>query len=361
MNELINVEEKKLIDYFSTGGLKVVLEDIKKLATNFESDISTAKGRAAITAQASKVQKSRKYLEDLRLSIVSDWTKKTKAVNAEGKIAKDFLIDLQSEIRKPLTEWEEVEKKRVAELELRMVSLRAFLTPSYDLSSDDLSTHLEQLKSTSIDDWEEYKDEAIRVKAEAIEIHTSAIKKAIEQEREKAELEQLRKDKEIRDQKDREEKIAREAKESAERKAQEEMRIQAEKVEREKKESLEREKKIEQEKIDAEKRAIELEKKIIQEKKEAEEKAANEKIEAEKREALAIQKAKIEEQERIKEEEEAKRKLEVERKNNLNHQMRVKNEVLTDLVSTLDISELTAKSIIEVIVNGEIRNIKLIY
>ena len=51
--------------------------------------------------------------------LVADWKEKAKKVDESRKIARDFLDNLRDEVRRPLTEWEEAEEKRIAEEKAR--------------------------------------------------------------------------------------------------------------------------------------------------------------------------------------------------------------------------------------------------
>lgn len=360
MSELINVEEKTLIEYFSTGGLKPVLDDIEKMASDFTPDNSTKSGREVIRTQSIKVQKSRKHLEDLRLAIVSDWTTKTKLVNGEGKVAKDFLTKLQADIRLPLTEWEEVEKEKVAKINLVMNEISSYLIPDHELNSVALNSKLNALRNIPIDEsFGDLEDQALEMKSKGIASHELAIDKAMNKETEQLELEALRSEKAIRDQRDHEERIAREAEEKAEKEAERKAQIEKERVETEKKEALEREEKLKQEKIDSEKRALELEAKIKQDKIDADKKEVL-RVEAEKvAKDKAIEDAKIAERKRIERENQVNLDAEIAREKDLEHRKMINDEAINCLLDHMD--KESAINIVRVIAQGKIENITIKY
>lgn len=349
MNELIKIEEKELLDYFTNGGLDPVLREIEKLAKNFEADVTTSKGRSEITAQATKVQKCRTYIESLKLSLTSEWKKKSKAVDAEGKTAKDFLIDLQKQIRKPLTDWEDMDKERIKRISERIITLREYLTvPATD--SQGLKLNLKALSEIEVDDsMDEFKDEADHIKKEATELYKAAIASQEKYEEEQEELECLRREKAEREKKEHDEIIAKEAAESAKKQAEAVALKEKEKIENEKKEAIEREEMAKQEKINAEKRAIEIEKQ-----------AKIDKENAVKEKQRAVEQARIDEQKRldtirINAEAEAKK-----REDDISHRKKINNEAVDCLTSLITDRE-KCQEIVKLIASGKVSNIKIFY
>jgi len=97
--------------------LENLLEKIKTEVSSIVPDVSTAKGRKAITANVSRVTKSKTALEKAGKDHVAAQKELLKTFDARRKHAKDFLEELQKEVRKPLTEWEDKEKDRIAKCE----------------------------------------------------------------------------------------------------------------------------------------------------------------------------------------------------------------------------------------------------
>jgi len=361
MNELIKVDVVSIKKKYVEGGLDPILQNIERLVSELVPDLRTAKSRKEIASMAAKVSSSKVILDELGKTLTAEWKLKSKSVDIERKKARDFLDNLRDKTRKPLTDWENIEKERVEKFENIIGDINQFLLINNESASYTRQV-IEDLNSMIIDDsWAEFQERAIMSKEKASIHLKTQLEKSIQYESEQAELEQLRKDKELRDKKDHEEKIAREAKEQAEKKAQEEARLQAEKVEKEKQEAFERERKAEQDKVDAEKRAIELEKKIIQDKKDAKAKEEKERNEARQNQELAVANAKKEEKERIESEYRSKKEAELERENNLNHIKSINNEIVEDLVRLLKIKESQAFLIVDVVKNKKIRNLFIRY
>ncbi|QHP76018.1 cell envelope biogenesis protein TolA [Proteus vulgaris] len=272
-NELVVIEQATALDLF-TAPEKVnqMLEHIKSLAEEerkeLDSDFSVAKNRKAFASLAYKVAQTKTYIDKEGKAVVDKLKELPKKVDASRKLFRDELDALSTDIRKPLTEWEEQEKAR---------------------------------------------EEA------------EALKKQIEVDHEEAlqmnELFDLRKAEEERQRIAREEEMKRQAAEQArieaERKAQQEIEASA-KREREAKEAAERAEREKQEAIQRAEQAA----------KEAQERAEREKqlaIEAERKKAREAEQARLAEEER-KRQEEAKRQADKE------HQKTVNNKAMQDLI-----------------------------
>ncbi|ARA24309.1 TPA: cell envelope biogenesis protein TolA [Proteus mirabilis] len=284
-NELVVIEQSTALDLF-TAPEKVnqMLEHIKSLAEEerkeLDSDFSVAKNRKAFASLAYKVAQTKTYIDKEGKAVVDKLKELPKKVDASRKLFRDELDLLSTDIRKPLTEWEEQEKAR---------------------------------------------EEA------------EALKKQIELDHEEAlqmnELFDLRKAEEERQRIAREEEMKRQAAEQArleaERKAQQEIEAAARR-EREAKEAVERAEREKQEAIQrAEQAAKEAKEKAERDAKEAQERAEREKqlaIEAERKKAQEAEQARLAEEER-KRQEEAKRQADKE------HRRKYNQETLQALVS----------------------------
>ncbi len=273
-NELVAIEQATALDLF-TAPEKVnqMLEHIKSLAEEerkeLDSDFSVAKNRKAFASLAYKVAQTKTYIDKEGKAVVDKLKELPKKVDASRKLFRDELDALSTEIRKPLTEWEEQEKAR---------------------------------------------EEA------------EALKKQIELDHEEAlqmnELFDLRKAEEERQRIAREEEMKRQAAEQArleaERKAQQEIEAAAQR-EREAKKAAERAEREKQEAIQRAEQAT----------KEAQERAEREKqavIEAERKKAHEAEQARLAEEER-------KRKEDAKRQEDKEHRRKYNQETLQALVS----------------------------
>lgn len=297
---LIPVEEINAVEVFSGEKLTELLEKIEAHTTTFAADVETEPGRKEIASMAYKIARSKTTIDEAGKDLVSEWKKKSKAVDAERKRARDFLDDLKETVRKPLTEWEaeqerikqeaiEAEKKRLAEIE--------------EQKRRDIEERERKLKE---------REEAL-AKAEA--------EARAKEEAEKAEKERLA----------REEKIRAEGAERAKREAQEAV----EKAEREKVAAEQREKEA-AERADQEKReAIEAEKK----------RAAEEARKKEEQEKALAQKQRLAEEKRA-----ADRK----------HRQKINASAMKAFIEE-GLTEKMAKDVITMIASGSIPSITINY
>jgi len=120
MNNLsIVLEKDNAIAVFTGEAMDETLIKIEKEVLSFVPDTSTAKGRKEIASLANKVAKSKVALDGAGKTLVSDWKSKAKLVDVSRKTARDFLDNLKVKVRLPLTEWENEEKRKQEEAELK--------------------------------------------------------------------------------------------------------------------------------------------------------------------------------------------------------------------------------------------------
>lgn len=284
-NELVVIEQATALDLF-TAPEKVnqMLEHIKSLAEEerkeLDSDFSVAKNRKAFASLAYKVAQTKTYIDKEGKAVVDKLKELPKKVDASRKLFRDELDALSTEIRKPLTEWEEQEKAREeAEALKKQIEL----------------DHEEALQMNELFDLRKAEEERQRIAREE------------EMKRQAAEQARLEAERKARQEIEAAARREREAKEAAER------------AEREKQEAIQR----------AEQAAKEAKEKAERDAKEAQERAEREKqlaIEAERKKAQEAEQARLAEEER-KRQEEAKRQADKE------HRRKYNQETLQALVS----------------------------
>tara|TARA_R110002096_G_scaffold66306_1_gene161374 strand:- start:28264 stop:29313 length:1050 start_codon:yes stop_codon:yes gene_type:complete len=119
-NQLAVLENLKPIPFFTKGDdVDDILEKIKKDALLHVPDLSTGKGRAEITANITRVTESKTYLEAQGKELAVEFKAIPAKIDANRKKVKEFLAELQVELRKPLTDWEteqaEIKAKKIAD------------------------------------------------------------------------------------------------------------------------------------------------------------------------------------------------------------------------------------------------------
>lgn len=91
-----------------TGGLDSMLAAIraKADAEAAQADPTTAAGRKALASVAYRVAQSKTFLDAAGKSLVDEAKKRTAAIDAERKRARDYLDELKATIRAPVDKWE---------------------------------------------------------------------------------------------------------------------------------------------------------------------------------------------------------------------------------------------------------------
>lgn len=347
-NELINIEKLNPLEIFAPGGIDNILDAIKKEANNQVADISTANGRAEIKSLAYKIAQTRSAIDKSGKELADKLNAQLKPINVERRKSKEALELLQAKIRKPLTDYEDKEKNRVAELENRL-SVFESQGIEYHTSEEIIKIHRD-IEAIPIDaSWEEFQLRATDAKTNILAKLDALITNKKRFEDEVAELERLRKEEEARKQKERDERIAEEARQAEE----ERQKLAIEQAEKEKEEAAQR--------------LIEQELQAEQAKKDSIEQAKKEKAEALKREESLKEQAKKEKEEAVQAEKnrvqaakEKAEKAEKARAADVEHRRAINNEIIKALALE-GLSESDGKVIIKAIVKGHIPNTKITY
>lgn len=251
MSDLMISERQDLVAVFVNNRIDPLLSDIEQKARSFVADASTTKGRKEIASMAFAVARTKTALDEAGKNLVAEQKKQIGLVDAERKKVRDRLDALRDEVRRPLDEWEQKEKERIAALADRLAEIgrNPFGT------SADASTRIAWLKSVAIDDsWQERAADAAKAKDAAIREWTAYRIVTAEQEKDAAEAEARAKAEAERAQREREERIAREAAERATREAERRAALEKAEAERRAREAEQRAKQVE---ADAERRARE--------------------------------------------------------------------------------------------------------
>ena len=357
MNAIALIEIKNPLVVFSTPqGLDPVIDAIEKEAKSLHADISTEEGRDTIRSLAFKIAKSKTALDKMGKDLTEDQRKLIDAVNAERHRAWDRLEALQHTVRKPLTEWEDAEKNRVAGHEAAIAyieSLAVFHTGWPTVA--EVNERAEQFGKIAPRNWQEFQmryDYAVKTVSDTLE---KLLADATKRENEAAELERLRREEAERKQKEHETRIAAEAAEKAKKAAEEKAAADAE-AERIRTEN--ERKKIEAEKqaaIDAAAKA-ESERLAAIEKAETDRVAAEEKAKREQEAAVQRERDRADAVKKAEEAETARREADKE------HRKKINNEALNAINAVLDASKSDmARSIVEAIAKGQIPHVKIGY
>lgn len=230
--EIAVLEKLSPESIFAEGGTNFIFESIKKEVATYKADIDTEEGRKECAALAYKVARSKTFIDNMGKVFNSDLKAKTKAVDQERSRIWDKLEALQKDVRKPLTEWEEIEEKRqighkAALSDLQACGVFAGMTTVSEINDDIASVAFFESR-----DWQEHANFVAPIIKEKKEWLAKLLEAAIQLEKDQAELEQLRRlkaeseakeaaDKEEQERAEREELIRQNAATDAQRAAQE--------------------------------------------------------------------------------------------------------------------------------------------
>jgi len=115
MYDLTTITRNITSDVFSqenTDTLNSILSEIETKSMALQADVSTGTGRKEITSLCYKIAQSKTFLDAAGKSLVKEWKAKSKKVDTQRKFSRDFLDELKSKIREPLTKWEINEKEK---------------------------------------------------------------------------------------------------------------------------------------------------------------------------------------------------------------------------------------------------------
>lgn len=188
--EVIKIENDKALEIFtSKNGLDAYLRPLKELVDSYQGDASTEKGRKDIKSFRYKLARSKTYIDDAGKALVSELKKKPKLIDAERKRVRDLIDEWAATCSKPLTDYEEREQARIDEIEAKLNITAAAIEKICVITDGQYLATIEADKEKYFDfDPQEFAEK----KAEALESFDSAIaaqKQAIENERNRGNIE----------------------------------------------------------------------------------------------------------------------------------------------------------------------------
>lgn len=360
--ELQVLEQNAIVSAFQTeNGTKSLFEKIATEARSVIFDMSVKKERDALKSFAYNLARTKTTVDNYGKEMVAEIKKQSGVIDADRKFWRDNMDLLQEEIRKPLTEFENAEKDRVAKHEGAIEAIKNFannnslITANSSMIEGAIATLNDQVIDSS---FEEYEEQAKLARLETLETLRNALSETQSLEAERAELERLRQAEIERQQKERDEKIAREAADKARVEAEQKAQAEANRIERERKEAAE---KAEREKLESEQREARL--KLEKEQAELREQQLKQQaIEREKQAEIDRQNAVEAERKRIEQEAQAKAAAELKeqqaREANKAHKKKICNEALQGLTS-IGVSEELGKQILQAIHKGEVPHVSI--
>jgi hypothetical protein len=193
-----------------------VLTKIKAEVRSAPVDISTKAGREAVASLAYKVARSKTALDKMGKDLGDANYKAWKAITSERARIEKELDDLRDEVRKPLTDFENAEKERIAEHEAALIAIQDLLLfGDIHPTAEQVKERIVRLSELPERQWQEFGKRAADMMAQALTTLQSYLADAEKREAEAAELARLRAEEIARQQKERDAKIAAEAAEKA--------------------------------------------------------------------------------------------------------------------------------------------------
>jgi len=337
---LLPARENAVQVFSAPNGLDPYLAQIRAEIDAFVPDISTKKGRDAITSMAYKVAKSKTALDGLGKELVAELKQIPALIDAERKRMRDTLDAWRDEVRKPVDDYEAeqaaIEAKRLAdEAEAERVRLA-------EIAARELQEQVDRDHELAIYLYADYLREKEAAAKQAI-IDAELAAKA---------------------QKEREEQIAREAAEKAKQEAEraaaaEQQRIKDEAA----RQAAEAQAAIER----AQREKAEAEAEAIRQQQAAEQAKAKALLDAENAAKAALAKAEADKQaaieaerQRVAAEQAAQAAEAALREKDTANKKRVNNEILQDFIAA-GLSEECAKTAITAMAKSLVRNVKINY
>jgi hypothetical protein len=354
MNALVTIDTLTPATVFVPGGVEAIVSKLETEVRAIKTDISTDAGRKEIASLAYKVARSKTALDDMGKNLVADIKAQAGKIDADRRIIRDRLDALKDEVRKPLTDWENAEKDRIAgheEALAAIVQMGSMVDPQP--TAESIKLRIVALSELPVRDWQEFGKRAAEALKSSLDSLTAALALAEKREAEAAELARLRAEQFAREQKERDDRIATEAAEKARIEAEIKARREAEEVAA--KADAER-KRVEQEKAEAIARAEKAEADRVAAAAKAE-RDAKDAAEAAERNRLAAIEA---ERKRVADEAAAVAAETAKRETDKKHRAKINNEALAALTSFGVEAEL-GKAVIAAIARGEIPHISIEY
>lgn len=342
-NELTIFEPKTSIELlFTQDGVDQFFTEIKKYADSFKCDIATEDGRAEIKSFERRIAKAKNALDAQGKELTDDWYNKKKLVDVQRKRLKDNLENLQEEVIKPVLEFENIEKNRIADRENRLKEIELLFDVGAVDTVETAEARLKKAEELAIFDWQEFQRRADEKSTYVISELNKIIIVLKDFAEKQKQIAEFQKQQDAQKQKERDDQIAADAALKAQTYARAALLAEKERADKAEQDAKDAAAKAEQDKKDAAEKA----------KSDAE--AAAKKAEEDKQKAIDAERKKIavaQEVERLAAEK---------REKNKKHRAEINNKALAALVEG-GLSEAAGKTAIELIAKGLVPNIIINY
>lgn len=323
-------------------------------------DLKTATGRKAIAALAYKVARTKTAIDEAGKRLNEEARASIAKVDEARREIRDRLDALKDEVRKPLTEWEAAEAKRVAECDAFFDTIKAAQVVTMDDTAESVTTRADKLAGEEITETQfvEMHPVAVQLRDNAVTALRAAADRLAQEEADRVELERLRAESVARQERDAAARAEAESKARAEAEA-------AETARRAEAAALAEKARLEAAEKAAEDRArLEAERKAAEER-EAAQRAHNEALAAERKRADDAEAARKAEAARVAKEDAeraaaAKRVADAQaaREADIQHRSRIMAEAKVAIMAH-GIGETAAKAVVLAIKAGEVPHVSI--
>ena len=362
-------------------GFNAVYAKIEAEIKEHVPDVTTKAGRAKIASLAYKISRTKTGLDDTAAKLTEDQKQMINAVNVERREMRESLDKLRDQARAPLDQWEKDEEERIQTVIGIFESFTSLISDATGGSSDHISEIFKIVQNTAIEEelFKKRFEEGLAAKNTTLDNLEREFTKQLQYERDQAELEALRKERDevrlaqLEAERIEEERLAKiasiEAERAAEAKRAEGARIEEIRIREAEEQAAKNAAKAAElkaaEKIAAAKREAEAAKVAAKKAGEdAERQAAEAKAQAErdKEQALQQERQKVAQERLAKEKEEAEFQAALEKRaSDLTHRKRINRVVMEALIKSSECSEDVANLIILAIKEGMIPHVQINY
>lgn len=188
------VEADTSIVLLNPDAFEAWLLALRDKVADLDTDMTVRKNREATRSAAAEIARKKEEIKRDRLRLTEEWRKKTAQVNDAGKSITARMEALAEQVRAPLTEWEDAEKARIAEVERSIVAIHNAAIIAPEDTSETVRARGAMIWQIKIDDAQfgERLDEAKAAKEQSVTILKAALTRLEKEEADAAELARLR-------------------------------------------------------------------------------------------------------------------------------------------------------------------------
>jgi hypothetical protein len=195
--------------------LEEAVNQISEHCLAFVPDMTVKKDRDAVRSVAATIARTKTFIDDCGKDVLAEAKALTDRVNGQRRWAKEKLQELQDTVRKPLTEFEENEKRLAARKVAVMEQIIGLAEGIEEAPSDEIKVRIEALKAIDLKGLDDIAEKAGMKMTLTRSRLEKALPLALEREAARAKAEEVRRAAEAEEKRLHEKKIADDAAEKA--------------------------------------------------------------------------------------------------------------------------------------------------